>query len=123
LTAAQLARQAADAYSTPAKPRVVAGAMGPTTRSITLRADVTFAQLSDSYYAQAMALLEGAVDLLLIETAFDTRNVKAGLAAIQKLERELGVRIPVMIAGTVERWGTMLAGQPVEAVHASVREA
>ena len=123
LTAARLARQAADAYSTPAKPRFVAGAMGPTTKSITLRADVTFTQLSDSYYAQAMALLEGAVDLLLIETAFDTRNVKAGLAAIQKLERELGVRIPVMISGTIERWGTMLAGQSVEAFYASVSHA
>ena len=77
--AAQLARQAADEFSTAAKPRFVAGSMGPTTKSITLRGDVSFEQLRDSYYIQARALVEGGVDLLLIETCFDTRNVKAAL--------------------------------------------
>jgi 5-methyltetrahydrofolate--homocysteine methyltransferase len=123
LTAARLARQAADAYSTPANPRFVAGAMGPTTKSITLRADVTFRQLSDSYYEQARALVEGGVDLLLMETAIDTGNVKAGLIAIQKLERDRGERIPVIISATIERWGTMLAGQSVDAFYASVSHA
>jgi 5-methyltetrahydrofolate--homocysteine methyltransferase len=121
--AGKLARQAADEFSTTAKPRFVAGSLGPTTKSITLRGDVTFAQLSDSYYAQAKGLLEGGVDLLLIETGFDTRNIKAGVFAVHKLERELGIRIPLMISGTIERWGAMLAGQPVDAFYASVAHA
>ncbi len=120
LTAARLARQAADEFSTPSKPRFVAGALGPTTKSITLRGDVTFGQLRDSYSVQARALVEGGVDLLLIETAVDTRNVKAGLLAIRTLERDLGIRIPLMISATIGRSGTMLAGQTVEAFYASV---
>ncbi len=108
--AAQLARQAAgDAF--------VAGSMGPTTKSLTLRGDVTFDQLRDSYRIQARALAEGGVDLLLIETGFDTRNVKAALLAIQDLH------IPTIISGTIERWGAMLAGQPVDAFYASVAHA
>src|SRR5271169_4111775 len=118
--AGQLARQAADEFSTTAKPRFVAGSMGPTTKSITLRGDVTVAQLRDSYYAQAKGLVEGGVDLLLIETGFDTRNIKAGLCAIERLEHELGLRIPTMISGTIERWGAMLAGQTVDAFYSSV---
>ncbi len=123
VTAAQLARQAADEFSTTAKPRFVAGSLGPTTKSITLRGDVTFKQLSDSYYAQAAGLIEGGVDILLIETGFDTRNVKAALLAVQRLERERGLRIPTMVSGTIERWGAMLAGQPVDAFYASVAHA
>jgi 5-methyltetrahydrofolate--homocysteine methyltransferase len=118
--AAQIARKAADEFSTTLKPRFVAGSMGPTTKSITLRGDVTMGELSDSYYAQAAGLLDGGVDLLLVETAFDTRNIKAALLAIQKLERERGLKILTMLSGTVERWGAMLAGQPVDALYASV---
>ena len=121
--AAKLARQAAEEFSTPAKPRFVAGSLGPTTKSITLRGDVTFAEMRDSYYAQARGLVEGGADILLIETAFDTRNIKAGMFAIAQLERDLGVRIPLMISGTIERWGAMLAGQPVDAFYASVAHA
>ena len=76
--AAQLARKAATEYSTAAKPRFVAGSLGPTTKSLSLRGDVTFADLRDSYYAQAKGLVEGGADILLIETGFDTRNVKSG---------------------------------------------
>src|SRR6202522_4093982 len=76
VAAARVARTAADKFSTTAKPRFVAGSMGPTTKSITLRGDVTFKELSDSYYIQAKGLMEGGADLLLIETAFDTRNIK-----------------------------------------------
>jgi 5-methyltetrahydrofolate--homocysteine methyltransferase len=123
VTAARLARQAADEFSTTSKPRFVAGALGPTTKSITLRGDVIFDQLIDSYYAQAKALLEGGVDMLLFETVFDTRNVKAGLVAIRKLGRDLDRRIPLMIAATIERGGTMLAGQSVDAFYASVSHA
>ncbi len=118
--AAQLARQAADEFSTASKPRFVAGALGPTTKSITLRGDVTFRQLADSYHLQAQALIAGGADVLLLETVFDTRNAKAGLLAIRRLERELGIDIPLMMSGTIERWGAMLAGQPVDAFYASV---
>ncbi len=121
--AAKLARQAADEFAAAAKPRFVAGTLGPTTKSITLRGDVTFEQLRDSYYAQAKGLLEGGVDILLIETGFDTRNVKAALLAVQRLERERESRIPTMVSGTIERWGAMLAGQPVDAFYASVSHA
>jgi 5-methyltetrahydrofolate--homocysteine methyltransferase len=119
-TAARLARQAADEFSTSSKPRFVAGAIGPTTKSLTIRGDVTFEALRDSYYGQANALVEGGVDLLLFETAFDTRNLKAGLLAVQKLERDLGQRIPLMVSATIERRGTMLAGQAVDAFYVSV---
>src|SRR5580704_1819181 len=121
--AAKIARQAADEFSTGAKPRFVAGSMGPTTKSITLRGDVTFKELSDSYYIQAKGLMAGGADLLLIETAFDTRNIKTALVAVERLERELGVRIPVMVSGTIERFGAMLAGQPADAFYSSVSHA
>ncbi len=86
--AAELARQAADEFSTTGKPRFVAGSMGPTTKAITVTGGVTFEGLREAYYAQAKGLIEGGVDLLLVETCQDTRNIKAALLAIQKaLER------------------------------------
>ncbi|MBV8841922.1 MAG: homocysteine S-methyltransferase family protein, partial [Bryobacterales bacterium] len=118
--AAKLARQAADEFSAEAKPRFVAGSIGPTTKSLTLRGDVTFDQLSDSYYVQSKGLIDGGVDLLLIETVFDTRNAKAALLAVERLERETGSRISIMVSGTIERWGAMLAGQPVDAFYSSL---
>ncbi len=121
--AATLARQAADERATPGKPRFVAGAMGPTTRSLTLRGDATFATLRDGYYQQARALVEGGVDTLLIETGIDTRNIKAALLAVRALERELDTRIPLMVSATIERWGTMPAGQSVEALWVSLSHA
>ena len=121
--AAKLARQAADEFSTATKPRFVAGSLGPTTKSITLKGDVTFAEMSGSYYEQAKALVEGGADILLIETAFDTRNIKSAAYAVMRLERELGSRIPLMISGTIERFGAMLAGQPADAFYASVAHA
>ena len=123
VTAARLARQAADEFATTSKPRFVAGALGPTTKSLTLRGDVTFQQLRETYYVQARALVEGGVDLLLFETVFDTRSVKAGLLAIQALERDLDVRIPLMVSATIEPWGTMLAGQAMDAFYASIGHA
>ncbi|HLH38338.1 MAG TPA: methionine synthase [Bryobacteraceae bacterium] len=121
--AAKLARQAADRFSTTSKPRFVAGSMGPTTKSITLRGDVTMTQMAESYYAQAKGLIEGGADLLLVETAFDTRNIKAAILGIQRLEREIGAPIPLMISGTIERFGAMLAGQTADAFCASVSHA
>src|SRR5688572_14493841 len=76
VAAARLARRAADDFATSSKPRFVAGSLGPTTRSLTLRGDVTFQQLRETYYVQARALIEGGVDLLLFETVFDTRSLK-----------------------------------------------
>jgi 5-methyltetrahydrofolate--homocysteine methyltransferase len=121
--AAALARQAADEASTAAKPRFVAGSMGPTTKAITVTGGVTFAGLREAYYAQARGLVEGGVDLLLVETCQDTRNIKAAVLAIQKLSRELGVRVPFIVSVTIEPMGTMLAGQTIEAMWASLRHA
>src|SRR6185312_1244684 len=88
--AAEIARQAADEFTSSAKPRFVAGSMGPTTKAITVTGGVTFEQLREAYYTQAQGLLEGGVDLLIIETSQDTRNIKAALLAIQRLSREIG---------------------------------
>jgi len=120
LTAAQLARRAADKFSTSAKPRFVAGSMGPTTKAITVTGGVTFDELRRNFYEQARALVEGGADILLLETCQDTRNVKAGLLGIQQASRELGARIPVMVSGTVEPTGTMLGGQAVDAFWVSI---
>ncbi len=119
-TAAELARGAADDLSTPAKPRFVAGSMGPTTKAITVTGGVTFDQLRDAYYEQARGLMEGGADILLLETCQDTRNIKAGALAVQRLARERGAPIPLMISATIEAMGTMLAGQGVEALWASL---
>src|SRR5271169_1904493 len=121
--AAELARQAADELSTPAKPRFVAGSVGPTTKAITVTGGVTFGGLIDAYYAQSKGLVEGGVDLLLVETCQDTRNIKAALLAIQKLSKEIGMQVPVIVSVTIEPMGTMLAGQTVEAMWASLRHA
>jgi 5-methyltetrahydrofolate--homocysteine methyltransferase len=121
--AARLARQAADEFSTAARPRWVAGSMGPTTKVISVGGGITFEQIREAYYEQAKALVEGGVDILLLETCNDTRAVKAGLLAIQDLKKELGRDIPIMVSGTIEATGTMLAGQPAEAFWASISHA
>src|SRR5881296_254329 len=121
--AAELARQAADEFSTPGRPRFVAGSMGPTTKAITVTGGVTFNELSEAYYVQAKGLVEGGVDLLLVETSQDTRNIKAAILAIRKLSREIGSDVPFIISVTIEPMGTMLAGQTVEAMWASLRHA
>ena len=118
---AELARQAADEFSTSARPRFVAGSMGPTTKAITVTGGVTFEELREAYYTQAQGLLEGGVDLLLVETSQDTRNIKAALLAIQKLSSEVGQQIPFIISVTIEPMGSMLAGQTIEAMWASLR--
>ena len=120
---AELARQAADEFSTVAKPRFVAGSMGPTTKAITVTGGVTFEGLLDSYYVQAKGLVDGGSDLLLVETCQDTRNIKAAILAIQKYSREIGLAIPYLVSVTIEPMGTMLAGQTVEAMWASLRHA
>jgi 5-methyltetrahydrofolate--homocysteine methyltransferase len=121
--AAELARQAADEFSTGTHPRFVAGSMGPTTKSITVTGGVTFQQLIENYYLQAKGLLEGNVDVLLLETCQDTRNVKAGILGINQARKELGKAVPLMVSGTIEPMGTMLAGQGVDALYASLEHA
>jgi 5-methyltetrahydrofolate--homocysteine methyltransferase len=121
--AAVLARQAADEFSTAARPRFVAGSVGPTTKAITVTGGVTFGELREAYYVQAKGLVDGGVDLLLVETCQDTRNIKAALFAVQQLSKEIGAQVPVIISVTIEPMGSMLAGQTVEAMWASLKHA
>jgi 5-methyltetrahydrofolate--homocysteine methyltransferase len=130
-SAAEIARNAADEYTkrTPEKPRFVAGALGPTNKTATMSPDVnnpgyraiTFDQLARAYREQAEGLIAGGVDILLVETVFDTLNCKAALYAIQELSETLERDIPVMISGTiVDQSGRTLSGQTVEAFWISV---
>jgi 5-methyltetrahydrofolate--homocysteine methyltransferase len=118
--AAEIARKVADEFSTPGRPRYVAGSMGPTTRSITVTRNVTFDTLRRDYYEQAKSLVEGGADILLLETCQDTRNVKAGLLGIDDVQRELGLKIPLMVSGTIEPTGTMLGGQTADSFYSSI---
>ncbi|MBI4178916.1 methionine synthase [bacterium] len=121
--AAEIAAKVASDLSTPAKPRFVAGSMGPTTKTITVTGGVTFEQLIESYYEQARGLIDGGVDLLLLETTQDTRNLKAAVIGIRKYMDASGLARPIMISGTIEPMGTMLAGQGVEALYTSIEHA
>ncbi|MFM9280216.1 methionine synthase [Paenibacillus jiagnxiensis] len=120
LAAARLARAAADAFQTPDKPRFVVGAMGPTTKTLSVTGGVTFSELVDSYEEQALALIEGGVDLLLLETSQDTLNVKAGSIGIRQAYAKSGIELPLMISGTIEPMGTTLAGQNIESFYISL---
>ncbi|MBT97827.1 MAG: methionine synthase [Dehalococcoidia bacterium] len=117
---AALALKAAVAESTPEKPRFVAGSMGPTTKTISVTGGITFEELANDYHIQAAGLIEGGVDLLLLETSQDTLNVKAGLEGIDRAFAELGTEVPVAVQGTVEPMGTLLAGQDAEAFYTSL---
>ncbi|MFD1954781.1 methionine synthase [Paenibacillus thailandensis] len=120
LAAAKLAVEAAEAYSTPEKPRYVAGALGPTTKTLSVTGGVTFDELVDSYYEQALALIEAGVDALLLETSQDTLNVKAGSIGIRKAFETSGKELPIMISGTIEPMGTTLAGQAIDSFYVSL---
>jgi 5-methyltetrahydrofolate--homocysteine methyltransferase len=121
--AAQLARQVAAEFDQPGRLRFVGGSMGPTTKAITVSGGVTFSELRDGYYKQAQGLIDGGADLLLVETCNDTRNIKSALLAIDQLSRELGRPIPVIVSGTIEPMGTMLAGQTADAFFTSIAHA
>jgi 5-methyltetrahydrofolate--homocysteine methyltransferase len=118
--AARIAREIADQFSTAEKPRFVAGSIGPTNKDVSITRTTTFAEIRDAYYEQAKGLVEGGADFLLIETCFDTGSLKAGLVAVERLEKELGHKIPVVASVTIERTGTMLGGQPIDALYASI---
>jgi 5-methyltetrahydrofolate--homocysteine methyltransferase len=124
LAAAKLARAAADKFATPDRPRFVAGALGPTPRTASISPDVNdpgarnadFESLRAAYHEQVEALMEGGVDLLLVETIFDTLNAKAALFAIEEVFAATGERLPVIISGTVtDASGRILSGQTVSA--------
>ncbi|WKT62091.1 methionine synthase [Microbulbifer thermotolerans] len=129
---AQIARRAADAISTPDKPRFVAGVIGPTSRTASISPDVndpgarnvTFAELVENYIEAGRALIEGGSDLILIETIFDTLNAKAAIYALQQLFEEQGFELPIMISGTItDASGRTLSGQTTEAFYYSVAHA
>ena len=132
LESARLARAACDAYSTPERPRFAAGALGPQPKTASISPDVndpgsrnvTFDELRVAYAEQVNGLLDGGVDLILIETIFDTLNAKAAIFAVEEVFEARGERLPVMISGTVtDASGRILSGQTVEAFWNSVRHA
>lgn len=118
--AAQIAKKCAEDFSTPEWPRFVAGAMGPTTKTLSVTGGATFDGLTQDFYVQAKALIEGGCDLLLMETSQDMLNVKAGTLGIKRAFEETGKEIPVMISGTIEPMGTTLAGQSIESFYISI---
>ncbi len=129
---AELARRACDQVATPEKPRYVAGAFGPTTRTASISPDVndpaarnvSYDQLVAAYLDAGRGLLDGGADILLIETIFDTLNAKAAIFAVETLFEEYGRRWPVMISGTItDASGRTLSGQTTEAFWHSVRHA
>ena len=129
---AALARAACDKFSTPDKPRYAVGALGPTPKTASISPDVNdpgarnvdFETLRKAYYEQTQALVEGGVDVLLVETIFDTLNAKAALFAIEEYFEASGERLPLIISGTVtDASGRILSGQTVTAFWHSVRHA
>ena len=133
LAAARLARRAADEWSREhdGALRYVAGSVGPTNRSLSMSPSVddpaaraiTWKQLTDAYFTQISALIEGGVDCLLIETVLDTLNAKAALWAADEAMRSLGMKVPVMLSVTLTESGRTLSGQTIEAMLASVAHA
>ena len=132
LAAATIARQCADAVSTPDKPRFVAGSVGPTNKTCSLSPDVndpamraiTYDELVEAYDEQMQALIEGGVDALLIETIFDTLNAKAAIYAAEQVMERMGRRVPLMLSVTIsDAAGRTLSGQTLDAFLASVSHA
>jgi 5-methyltetrahydrofolate--homocysteine methyltransferase len=134
VAAARLAREAADEYTkrTPDHPRFVAGSIGPANRTLSISPDVnnpafravTFDQMRAAYADQVRGLIEGGADILLLETIFDTLNAKAAIVAIQEVQDQLGVALPLMISVTItDRSGRTLSGQTLDAFHISIEHA
>ena len=131
VASAKIARQAADDFTAknPNKPRFVAGSIGPTNKTASMSPDVndpgyravSFHELKDAYSEQALALIEGGVDILMVETVFDTLNAKAALFAIDEIKENKQLDIPVMVSGTItDASGRTLSGQTVEAFLISI---
>ncbi|BCU65560.1 methionine synthase [Acinetobacter bouvetii DSM 14964 = CIP 107468] len=128
--AARIAKAACEKYSTPDKPRFVAGVLGPTSRTCSISPNVndpafrniTFDELKENYIEAAHALIEGGADILLIETVFDTLNCKAAIFAVKEVFHQIGRELPLMISGTItDASGRTLTGQTAEAFWNSVR--
>jgi len=121
VAASRVARKAAEAAEAKdGRMRWVAGSIGPTTKAISVTGGITFEELVDNFAVQAEGLAIGGSDYLLVETCQDTRNVKAALLGCQRAFRKLGWALPVAVSGTIEPMGTMLAGQSVESLAASL---
>ena len=129
---ARLARTIADAYATPEKPRFVAGSVGPTNRTASISPEVndpgarnvTFNELAEAYAEAMRGLIEGGVDILLIETIFDTLNAKAAVFAAEQVFEDLGFKLPIILSGTItDQSGRTLSGQTTEAFYNSLRHA
>ncbi|RSD25570.1 methionine synthase [Mesobacillus subterraneus] len=120
-TAAAIARKAADEAANSGHPRFVAGSMGPTTKTLSVTGGATFDEMSAAYEEQALGLMDGGVDLLLLETSQDLLNVKAAYTGVQRAFQQKGNEIPLMISATIEPMGTTLAGQSIEAFYISVQ--
>jgi 5-methyltetrahydrofolate--homocysteine methyltransferase len=134
VAAAQVARRAADAWTTktPSRPRLVAGAMGPTNKTLSMSPKVTdpgfravtFDEMRDAYAEQVRGLIDGGCDLLLAETAIDTLSLKSCLCAIEDVFAEKKLRLPVMVSGTItDKSGRILSGQTLDAFYTSVAHA
>ncbi len=132
LASARIAREAADAAATAERPRFVAGVLGPTSKTLSVSPDVNdpgkrtidFATLGAAYREAAEALVDGGVDLILLETIFDSLNAKAALVALDEMFQAIGTRLPILISGTVtDRAGRMLNGQTVEAFYLTLAHA
>lgn len=130
--AAKLAREVADEYATQDKPRWVAGVIGPTTKTASISPNVNdpgerntdFMQLAQAYGEAAAALVDGGVDMILMETIFDTLNAKAAIYAYRRLLRERDIDVPLMISGTItDASGRTLSGQTTEAFYNSIAHA
>jgi 5-methyltetrahydrofolate--homocysteine methyltransferase len=134
LAGARLARGVADAFAaeTPGKPRLVAGALGPTNKTLSLSPRVnepgfravTFAEMQDAYQEQVRGLIDGGCDILLAETVFDTLTLKACLCAIEAVFAEKNLRVPVMLSGTItDKSGRLMSGQTIDAFYTSIEHA
>jgi 5-methyltetrahydrofolate--homocysteine methyltransferase len=132
--AAEIAKAAAEKFTlkNPDKPRFVAGSIGPTNKTASMSPDVnnpafravTFDDLVDAYYEQALGLLTGGVDIMLVETVFDTLNAKAALFAIEQLYEDTGISLPIMVSGTItDASGRTLSGQTLKAFYYSISHA
>ena len=132
LQAAKIARRAADEFTrqTPDKPRFVAGVLGPTNRTASISPDVndpgkrnvTFDALVEAYVDSCQALVDGGVDIIMIETVFDTLNAKAAVFAVSQVFESIGYELPVMVSGTItDASGRTLSGQTAEAFYYSLR--
>jgi 5-methyltetrahydrofolate--homocysteine methyltransferase len=118
--AALLARAACARFDAPGRPRFVCGSMGPTTKALSVTGGITFPALAEHFRVQALGLMAGGADYLLLETCQDTRNIKAGIVGVRRAFSEAGWELPLAVSATIEVTGTMLAGQDAEALAVSL---